>query len=108
MTEQSKLQALLTQADTICAAATPGPWTATNDGGLSDWRVRDSSGENVAQLRLGSLKGRSHHAAFIAFSRTALPALVKEVKRLRRSLKDAEDVLVEEGIVDDSERQLDD
>lgn len=37
----------------------------------------------------------------------ALRKLCKEVRRLRESLKDAEDVLVEEGIVDDDERQLD-
>lgn len=61
----------------LCAAASPGPWR--ND----QWRdqVTNTAGEVLCHVH-----GGSADAAFVVASRTALPALLAEVRRLRAAL----------------------
>jgi hypothetical protein len=77
MTEQ-ELQAI----EALAAAATPGPWRAEtdyrDDTTVLYTAVHEGEGWVVAE---GTLV---HDAAFIAAARTAVPALVAEVRRLWR------------------------
>lgn len=74
-----------------CDAATPGPWHATgrdDDPGDEGWRVNGGGVPGSASERaVAACPTYSRHAAqdmaFIAHSRTDVPALVAEVDRLR-------------------------
>lgn len=78
----------LARLDALAQAATPGPWETFS------WTSIRPKGrtQNVAATYLqiaeggGQLYPAHENAAFIAASRTAIPALVGEVRRLRRQL----------------------
>lgn len=81
----------LTQLEALERAATPGPWVSFSDlpnwlygvasvaGGQDDWLVEICCEPEYDE--------RSSDMAFIAESRTALPRLIAEMRRLRAALK---------------------
>ena len=80
-TERARLRAL-------CEAATPGPWDAIYDEDAGEWTVRTGHAD-VAVLTwqqaldaLGLSPVTMRTAAFIAASRTAIPALLDDSERL--------------------------
>ena len=75
-------EADLAEWERLAAAATPGPWRQ-DPGGRAGARFDDvlADGSNIAEWI------EPADAAFIAASRTALPALVAEVRRLREALE---------------------
>ncbi len=77
----------LNALDALCAAATPGPWSSASqreDGATFDWYwVEAPTNGNVTSDHLDM-----DDATFIAAARTALPALIAEVRRLRDMVAD--------------------
>jgi hypothetical protein len=63
----------------LCAGATAGPWTATDEIPRAGWVV--DANDAVVALDL-----RCKDAAFIAAAREALPALIKRVRELEGAL----------------------
>jgi hypothetical protein len=93
MKNSKPLETLIAEAKAIESAATPGPWTnwphtavlATTDG------VLDSHRGHVAEASMNDQIGAPEacdNAAFIAYARTALPALI-EALELAIEQKDA-------------------
>lgn len=84
MTE-SELSAL----QALCDAATPGEWVRNETWGLVDAGciVETATARGDPRLRIATLSGAGIEAdaAFIAAARTALPALIAEVRRLRKN-----------------------
>ena len=66
-----------------CNEATPGPWTVNEDGGLmasKGYELIGSDGDAVWMM--------SHDdAVFIAHAREDIPALIREIRRLRDAVK---------------------
>jgi len=110
--------AQLAEAEALCAAATKGPWAPEprdmiEDG---DWRVRiGSNGGNHGVYVAHALgKANKPNAAFIAASRTLVPALISharqaearavaaegEVERLRAALRQLEQLAQAQGVAD--------
>lgn len=71
-------------------AATPGPWTF-NDAILHIYQDVEH-GERIANAEIGQRKTtqKISDAAFIAHSRTDIPALIEEVERLKATMKQEE------------------
>lgn len=71
--------------------ATPGPWTvrAVNSSEVRITQDPVPSGVNPFVARVSSRRGIDANAAFIAESRTAVPALLAEVTRLRALCREA-------------------
>jgi len=69
-----------------CNEATPGPWTVNEDGGLmasKGYELIGSDGDAVWMM--------SHDdAVFIAHAREDIPALIREVRRLREEVRAAQ------------------
>lgn len=77
-----------TRLRALCEAATPGPWDAIYDEDAGEWMVRTGHAD-VAVLTwqqaldaLGLSPVTMRTAAFIAASRTAIPALLDDSERL--------------------------
>ena len=78
----------LDRLDALAQAATPGPWETFS------WTSIRPKGrtQNVAATYLqiaeggGQLYPAHENAAFIAASRTAIPALIAEIRRLREKV----------------------
>jgi hypothetical protein len=79
MTEQ-ELQAI----EALAAAATPGPWEAGNDIGEGEVYGVDGYAVVGAAAQAWTRREVDANTRFIAAARTAVPALVAEVRRLRR------------------------
>ena len=97
----------LDRIEALCAAATPGPWTAVKDpdGAFtieSDFYAavcwREPWPENAAKCIADAM--------LIASARTDLPALVAEVRRLRAALSQSEYFIGERGLWNDFLDQL--
>jgi hypothetical protein len=79
-------------------AATPGPWTVTDDG-LGAVEIVASDRRTLIQVLLGDGDTRAHapqheaDLAFIAAARTDVPALLATVKRQRRLVADLTDLV---------------
>lgn len=84
----------LAEWERLASEATAGPWRADRDPVDGEYRVVCISDEMPAKTRgqwisrLGGLDApsRRENATFIAASRSAVPALCTEVRRLRRFL----------------------
>ena len=76
MTEQQ-----LADLDALAAAATPGPWEAAHQY-AECWSLHGPEANGPDMMPKGD-------AAFIAAARTAVPALVAEVRRLREVAMEA-------------------
>lgn len=84
----------LAEAQAVCDAATPGPWTAQM-GEFGDTRLHGlvaSDGADIVSIddsgcyyagETGGLSMKGADAAFIALARTALPEALAELRRLR-------------------------
>lgn len=79
----------------LCDAATPGPWKLWNGWGpAEDGKYRvcgigpDNSGTGItaSDWPASDVAGRAEDLEFVAIARTALPALIAEVRRLRNSV----------------------
>ena len=78
-----------------CAAATPGPWAVDGTAALGAYGVVcATAAEHVAsvfylaqRLSLSNRPKRDANAAFIAASRSDLPRLLAEVRRLRAEVE---------------------
>lgn len=68
----------LSDLDALCAVATPGPWTIFVD----EYRTQFS----IAKNGVSTMEERLANIKFIAASRTAIPELIKEVRRLRERI----------------------
>jgi hypothetical protein len=64
------------------AAASPGPWLQGVDG----FSVSGLKGGDLSDLQVSIDVGDTNDAAFIAMTRTAVPDLLAEVKRLQALL----------------------
>ncbi len=87
----------LDELDRLCAAATPGEWCfrrqnyrngQTGRSGTHFW-ITQSDGETTLPMDSAGDPRAEHNAEFIARARTALPALLAEIKRLRAELDEA-------------------
>jgi hypothetical protein len=70
----------------LCEQATPGPWRQGNVeryNVFTECRDAECLGTERVLLKMNTWFEHEHDAAFIAISRTALPALIDEVSRLR-------------------------
>lgn len=78
----------LDRLDALAQAATPGPWEVKAKSGIRPV----GRTQNVAATYLqvaeggGTLYPFAENAAFIAASRTAIPALIAEIRRLRAQI----------------------
>lgn len=88
----------------LCDAATPGPWTADiddhgrvlrilandreADNGLGPEREFEKIVETIVETDAGYYPPEQPDALFIASTRTAMPALIDEIERLRGLLGD--------------------
>ena len=98
MTEE-RLAAL----ETLCHEATAGPWTVRGRGGVhmdgsEDFYVLEAPSEHrvatVAQVSQSGIRmNRLANAELMAESRTALPELIAEVRRLRGTLSEISQML---------------
>ena len=93
-TERARLRAL-------CEAATPGPWDAIYDEDAGEWMVRTGHAD-VAVLTwqqaidaLGLSPMTMRTAAFIAASRTAIPALLDDSERLDAAERERDEARAE-------------
>ena len=106
-TERARLRAL-------CEAATPGPWDAIYDEDADEWMVRTGHAD-VAVLTwqqaidaLGLSPMTMRTAAFIAASRTAIPALLDDSERLDAAERERDEARAEvERLRAESEERLD-
>lgn len=73
----------------LCSKATPDPWifTKDNDGYFT---IIDHDGHDVI-ISMCESEFYASNFSFIARARTALPAYIAEVKRLREQIGDMED-----------------
>ena len=92
--ERARLRAL-------CEAATPGPWDAIYDEDADEWMVRTGHAD-VAVLTwqqaidaLGLSPMTMRTAAFIAASRTAIPALLDDSERLDAAERERDEARAE-------------
>lgn len=86
----------LDRLEALCRAATPGPWEAGKNGRIAMVVSRDFGPERLPrQFRAdcGHFDQDYADAALIAEARTALPALIAEVRRLRSELDDVSERL---------------
>lgn len=83
------LTALIAEAKRLDGLATEGPWEAYDNDNYT--QVQTYVDEDMLCV-MGDTDARKEDAEFIAHSRTALPALVAEVERLRRCLDQAVDI----------------
>ena len=105
-TERARLRAL-------CEAATPGPWDAIYDEDAGEWMVRTGHAD-VAVLTwqqaidaLGLSPMTMRTAAFIAASRTAIPALLDDSERLDAAERERDEARAEvERLRAESEERL--
>ena len=105
-TERARLRAL-------CEAATPGPWDAIYDEDAGEWMVRTGHAD-VAVLTwqraidaLGLSPMTMRTAAFIAASRTAIPALLDDSERLDAAERERDETRAEvERLRAESEERL--
>lgn len=65
----------------LAEAATPGPWRVGDGGDYFEWEVVIAP--HLPTLELSESADGAEDAAFIAAARTAVPALLAEVDRLR-------------------------
>lgn len=91
--------------ETLCAAASPGPWAwdsrdrdtywrSTGGAGAYPSAVIDTDTEDYGEdVYIVFIEATHADAAFIAASRTGVPALVAEVRRLREVEAAARDVV---------------
>ncbi|MCX5522239.1 hypothetical protein OG342_05070 [Streptomyces bobili] len=80
MTEQPITDQQLNEYDDLCAAATPGPWAHTDSSAI----VAPLSADKIADV--WEPTGLSRNGDFIEATRTAMPALIAEVRRLQAEL----------------------
>lgn len=73
----------IARAEELDAAATPGPWTETSSGG-----IHAHDGAHTVVYTPDGYDVDLSDARFIAESRTLLPALAADAKRLREEAKD--------------------
>lgn len=107
----------LDELEALCAAATPGPWRSTwsdppNESDLDETIVESMAPDlprPVDRFVVGSLWYDGPHtgcsepnAALIAESRTAIPELCAEVRRLRAQVSELEPALVTLGRIADA------
>ena len=81
MTEQPITDQQLDEYDELCAAATPGPWAHTDSSAI----VAPISADKIADV--WEPTGLSRNGDFIETARTAMPALIAEVRRLQQQRK---------------------
>lgn len=75
----------LKEISRLCEAATPGPWKTWPDG-TEESVESESLGRFVCHLN-SNMRDYREDSAFIAASRTLVPALSAEVKRLREQVR---------------------
>lgn len=73
----------LAALEKLAEAATPGPWLDEHHHVLVLTEERNAIGEQIADY-FGQFWGRPHDAAFASAARAAVPALVAEVRRLKK------------------------
>ena len=76
----------------LCEAATPGPWETYDERNRTWWVDSSNTPESRttgAVAETGEHELGPEDAAFIAASRTALPACLDEIERLRAALREA-------------------
>lgn len=90
----------LARIEALCEAATPGPWTVDKkedtepNGWTHRWHwIREVAYDGPSYNYNIDGFARREDADFIAESRTAVPALVAEVRRLRAELAEANAML---------------
>lgn len=79
----------------LCDAATPGPWEAHTSSRACEYlpKVMSHDGcEEIAYFPETSdfRRGENHNCALVAAARTAMPALIEEVRALRAKVRDFE------------------
>ena len=84
MTEQPITDQQLDEYDELCAAATPGPWAHTDSSAI----VAPLSADKIADV--WEPTGLSRNGDFIETARTAMPALIAEVRRLQALVAELE------------------
>lgn len=84
MTEQPITDQQLDEYDELCAAATPGPWAHTDSSAI----VAPLSADKIADV--WEPTGLSRNGDFIETARTAMPALIAEVRRLQARVAELE------------------
>jgi len=86
----------LGRLERICEAATPGPWEAERiqlSDGTEWWAMAPMSKRLFSVAVITNEHGQTNeasNASFIAASRTALPSLIAEVRRLRERVAELE------------------
>lgn len=78
---------------TLCEAATPGPWQVAEydgDDWTCDYKIESGSGTVLAGPSIRHAGKVQSNATFIAEARTALPAALDEIERLREILGNVE------------------
>lgn len=75
----------------LCDAATPGPWEVSRDDRTVAYNVEDSWGRQNWQATNRWYKNGTveDDAAFISAARSAVPALIAEIERLREEIDGA-------------------
>lgn len=71
----------IAELEDLCAAATPGPWTANGVTGMI-WAENDEVGTCI------DISGND--SVFVAAARAALPEALAEIRRLRQRLAEIE------------------
>ena len=75
----------LDEIEALCNAAQDGPWTIYGNG-ASAWIVNSAGDAELGNWLVCRDVRRPEDRAFIARARTALPALIAEVRSLRAKL----------------------
>lgn len=85
----------LAELERLADAATPGPWEANSDHHNNVYVDAMNQGELGLKVQLLDLnmQGNEEDAAFIAASRTAIPALLADLREARASLGEARQLL---------------
>jgi hypothetical protein len=85
----TEMERLLAEAQSLCDAAMPGPWTPWPNK-LNASRAVDDSGEAVGECYGGTFQRRAANCNLIARSRTLIPELLSAIADLRQQLAIAE------------------
>jgi hypothetical protein len=86
----------LEQLHSLCEQATPGPWSYAEDESSGVWRILGPEGQRLfeepssdSDEDTGVFEGSSADYRMVAAARGALPRLIRELRSLRRAVRQA-------------------